>query len=392
MRKCMNHFVLSFSIFTLLALFLPLASQAQTGDETLDRHLTDLQGTPPKSLSEKVLQETIIQMVQNMPAPPATPGQARRFLIRGETALEMIPGKERFRRAAVEFREAARTAPWLAETHFKLGQAEENAGDLGAAISSYQLYLRAAPGAPDAMDIEAKIFKLEYQLEIGASAPATPAKAASPPPAPKISGVELLFYIRPASTPEPKNIKSLASDFRYLVKYKFTGKALVEFDIDEKGKTSNFRIIKTSRQDIYDGIIQKLVRKFRFPANAPQMGVLYDLTLCLKSDQISPILCNIHFEKINDGTGDSPALVAYVIPFYNQNAANKGICGNVVMRFDVDRSGVVKNQEVVSASRSGQFEINIKSALASFKFARGKPAKGIEYKISFGLPGRCEAP
>lgn len=392
MRKCMKRYAIHFSVFALLALFLPLASQAQTGDETLDQHLTDLQGTPPKSLSEKVLQETIIQMVQNMPAPPATPSEARRFLIRGETALEMIPGKEGFRRAAVEFREATRAAPWLAEAHFKLGQAEEKAGDPAAAISSYQLYLRAAPGAPDAMDLEAKIFKLEYQLEIGVSMSVTPPKVASPPPAPEISGRELLFYIRPPSTPEPKNIKSIASDFRYLAKYTHAGKALVEFDIDEKGKTANFRIIKTSRQDIYEGIISKVVRKFRFPSNAPQMRVRYDLTLCLKSDRISPILCDINFENVNDGTGGSPALVAYVIPLYTQNAANKGICGNVVMRFDVDSNGVVQNQEVVSASRSGQFEINIKSALANFKFAKGKPAQGIEYKISFSLPGRCESP
>ena len=392
MGKCMKHYAIHFSVFALLALFLPLASQAQTGDETLDQYLTDLQGTPPKSRSEKVLQETIIQIVQNMPAPPAVPSEARRFIIRGETALEMIPGKEGFRRAAVEFREATRAAPWLAEAHFKLGQAEEKAGDLAAAISSYRLYLRAAPDASNAMDLEAKIFKLEYRLEIGSSTSETQAEVASPPPAPEISGRDLLFYIRPPSTPEPKNIKSIASDFRYLVKYKRTGKVLVEFDIDEKGKTSNFRIVKASRQDMYDDIARKVVRKFRFPSNAPQTRVRYDLTFCLKSDQISPILCDIHFEKINDGAGDSPALVAYVIPLYNQNAANKGICGNVVMRFDVDSKGAVQNQEVVSASRGGQFEINIKSALSSFKFEKGKPAKGIEYKISFGLPGRCEAP
>lgn len=383
---------LSFGLL-FLALLAPVVAKAQTQSDLLEGLLSDLQATALESVAERNLQKAIIEFVQNMPEPPVYPTSVRRFMVRGEMALEMNAGPEGYGRAADEYRAATRTAPWLAETYFNLGIVEEKAGEMSAAISAYQLYLLVTPEAANAREIETRVFRMEYQLEAGIQSP-SPAVAVPPRaiPRPEITREELLFFTRPETTPRPANFKSIGSNFPYSVNYRHPGKVLVEFDIDENGKTSNFKMLKATRSKVYENTARKVVKKMRFSSNFPQQAVRYDLTFCMKSDLISRVLCDIRFEKVNPGSGGSPSLATYFIPLYNQRAADKGICGNVVVRFDVDQDGNVKNQKILSASQAGQFEINLKDAMSRFRFKAGEPTTGMEYKVNFGLPGRCEAP
>ncbi len=162
------------------------------------------------------------------------------------------------------------------------------------------------------------------------------------------------------------------------------------FDIDLSGIPHNPRILAATREVIFDRAAQKLVNKFRFEPGQARRAVPYEITFCLKSDRITPVLCDIQFERIG-GPAD-PKVTVYSIPYYNSYAVLKGICGNVVVRFNVDGAGKVRKERIVSSSRPGQFEISLKRSLVRFRFEKGNPQKGIEYKVSFSLPGKCKAP
>lgn len=91
--------------------------------------------------------------------------EARRYMLRGQVALEMAKSPQDLRLAIRELEQAARLAPDWPDIHFNLGMVRAKAGDLGGAIASYNRYLQLAPDAVDAQKVRDEVIKLEFRQE-----------------------------------------------------------------------------------------------------------------------------------------------------------------------------------------------------------------------------------
>lgn len=93
---------------------------------------------------------------------------AREHYQKGTTLYEL--GK--FHDAAVEYEEAykAKSDPALL---FNIGQAYRLAGEAKPAVTAYRSFLRKLPDAPNRVEVEAHIAKLQKQLDEQASPPPT---------------------------------------------------------------------------------------------------------------------------------------------------------------------------------------------------------------------------
>jgi hypothetical protein len=98
------------------------------------------------------------------------PEEARRYMVRGRTAIEMAKTVDDMRFAVKELEQAARLAPQWADPHFNLGVVKEKLGDKEGAIASFKRYLELAPEATDAAKVRDKIIALEYMQERTAQA------------------------------------------------------------------------------------------------------------------------------------------------------------------------------------------------------------------------------
>ena len=111
------------------------------------------------------LREKIIALVQRLDPPPSVSEEVERYMTRGEVAVELAKDESGFQKAAKEFSQALRIAPWYAKGYFNLGLVQEKAGNYQEAIRNLKLYLLAAPGAEDVKEVKAQIVKLEYKME-----------------------------------------------------------------------------------------------------------------------------------------------------------------------------------------------------------------------------------
>lgn len=93
------------------------------------------------------------------------PEEARRHMVRGETAVEMAKTPEDYEQAIKEFQEATRIAPDWAAPYYNLGLVQEKAGKLKEAIISLNRYVQLSPNAPDTAKVREFIYKLEYKAE-----------------------------------------------------------------------------------------------------------------------------------------------------------------------------------------------------------------------------------
>jgi tetratricopeptide (TPR) repeat protein len=134
----------------------------------LKHYVTALQGTTEGSSTDQRLREKIIKLVQRLDPPPAIPEEAERYMGRGQAAFKLAQSEADYKQAVPEFQRALRLAPWWAAAYFNLGLAQEKAGEYNAAIRSLKLYLLAAPNAPDAGQVRAKIGEIEYKQEAAA--------------------------------------------------------------------------------------------------------------------------------------------------------------------------------------------------------------------------------
>lgn len=196
-----------------------------------------------------------------------------------------------------------------------------------------------------------------------------------------------LFEDQNENAIEPVNLDKIARVWPEIMEYGYAGKVLLEFDIDQNGKPVNAKVLEATRRVIFDKAAFKLLGKFQFEKGKPMHGVRYEMGFCLQSDSVTPVLCDIQFERVAGPV--EPLVVVYSIPYFTYYHVKKGICGTLVVRFDVDSDGHVQNPDILEASRPGQFEIGLKRALDRFKFEKNKPAKGIEYRVTYRLPGRC---
>ncbi|MEW6647091.1 MAG: CFI-box-CTERM domain-containing protein, partial [Pseudomonadota bacterium] len=96
--------------------------------------------------------------------------EARRYMVRGRTAIEMAKTMDDLRYAVKELEQAARLAPQWADPHFNLGVVQEKLGNTAGAIASFRRYLELAPEAVDAAKVRDKIIALEYMQERTAQA------------------------------------------------------------------------------------------------------------------------------------------------------------------------------------------------------------------------------
>lgn len=149
------------------------AERAGRWREALNIYLELLKGSATGSDREQELRTRVIGIAAKVRPPLTLPKEAERLMARGEAAVERAKSPADFEAAVREFREATLVAPWHAPAYFNLGVALEKSGKSREAIQSYQRYLLAAPQAPDAAQVEKRIYKIEYDAEASAAESAT---------------------------------------------------------------------------------------------------------------------------------------------------------------------------------------------------------------------------
>jgi len=127
----------------------------------LRQSLADLQKRP----DDLALRQKIIKLALVMNPPPAIPEEAKRLVDRGMAAVQGAGSADDFKDAAAEFAKASLAAPWVANVYSNLGVVQDKVGLYTEAISSLNLYLLAAPNAPDAEATKSLIHQIEYRRE-----------------------------------------------------------------------------------------------------------------------------------------------------------------------------------------------------------------------------------
>jgi len=90
---------------------------------------------------------------------------AKRYMFRGQAALEDAKDVNGFKDAVREFKKSVQLAPGWGDAWYNLGVAQEKAGAYAEALQSFKKYLQLNPNAADSNDVEARMFKLEYRAE-----------------------------------------------------------------------------------------------------------------------------------------------------------------------------------------------------------------------------------
>lgn len=91
--------------------------------------------------------------------------EARRYMARGDAAVEMAKSAGDYVLAIQEFEQAARLAPDWPDIYYKLGSVQAKIGAYAPAMKNLQRYLDLAPQAADAAKVRDEIFKLEYRRD-----------------------------------------------------------------------------------------------------------------------------------------------------------------------------------------------------------------------------------
>lgn len=93
------------------------------------------------------------------------PDEARRFMARGNAAVEMAKSPGDYVLAINEFKQAANLAPDWPDIYYSMGTAQSKIEDYTSAIKSFQRYLALAPQSPKAAQVQDEIYKLEYKRD-----------------------------------------------------------------------------------------------------------------------------------------------------------------------------------------------------------------------------------
>jgi tetratricopeptide (TPR) repeat protein len=141
------------------------AEQAGKLREALTHYVAALQSTPVGSDADQHLREMIIAVELKIKPRPAIPEDAERHMARGRAAVKEAKNPQDFEDAIQEFKQAVRTAPWLADGYYNLGVVQDKAVHYAEAIRNLKLYLVAAPDATDAKDVQSLIYEVEYRRD-----------------------------------------------------------------------------------------------------------------------------------------------------------------------------------------------------------------------------------
>jgi len=182
-----------------------------------------------------------------------------------------------------------------------------------------------------------------------------------------------------------------------------------QFDVDEKGMPLNIKVLKSKPHDLYNYIAKTSLKKYRYPAGKARENLIEEAHFCVLSDHVSTFACKIEFHRLDvdqkkvaknpddaafyylDKFAGFPKVRKYVIPEYPMQAARKVKCGWVVAEFNLSKGGKPKHIKITSSSHVNLFSLSVRDALTGFRFERGTGEEKVKYKISFGIPGKCEA-
>lgn len=142
------------------------ADASQSPMAQLESRISELKTAPDSA----EIREKIIKHVAAMKPKPPIPEEARRFFVRGTSALKGASDAAAAERAVENYKKALLIAPWWAEAYFNQGQALQVAGRYVDAIASFKLYLLTSPPAKEAREVQDLIYALEEKSEAAVAA------------------------------------------------------------------------------------------------------------------------------------------------------------------------------------------------------------------------------
>jgi len=107
----------------------------------------------------------VIQLTRRLDPPPAIPDAARKQAVFGQMALQQAQDENGLDRAISEYLRAIGLAPWWADLYVNTALVMEKSGRYDDALEMLNLYLVAAPEAPDASQVQTKIWELEFKVK-----------------------------------------------------------------------------------------------------------------------------------------------------------------------------------------------------------------------------------
>lgn len=156
-----------------------LAEQSGKYREALTYYVKALQSTSEGNTKDRELREKIIGLSLKIKPAPELPEGAERHMARGFAAVKAANDEQGYLRAAGEFKQVLKFAPWYAGGYYNLGVVLDKGGKYPEAMQNLKLYLMASPNVTDAREVRQLIYEIEYRQE--------EAKRKSQPP--DISGV-----------------------------------------------------------------------------------------------------------------------------------------------------------------------------------------------------------
>ncbi len=154
----------------LLELFKPLVKEHMSKVRTLEARGRYQEALPELSEALKTaaeteaqaIQESIFSMLRRNPSLAGVlPEEARRNVLRGE----MLVKEASFEKAAAEFKQAIRIAPYAARLYYNLALVYAELKKYPEAIRQMKTYLQAMPDAPDARAAMDQVYKWEFMME-----------------------------------------------------------------------------------------------------------------------------------------------------------------------------------------------------------------------------------
>lgn len=109
----------------------------------------------------RMIRDSLFEIARANPSSAELPEEARRNVLRAE----MLVKEGSFEKALAEFRQAIRLAPYAAKLYFNAALVLAELKDYLEAIRNMNLYLQAAPDAPDARAAKDQVIKWEFMQE-----------------------------------------------------------------------------------------------------------------------------------------------------------------------------------------------------------------------------------
>src|SRR5882672_2214228 len=134
---------------------------AATAREQFAQMLDLLQKTP----QDDALREGIVRLAPQLKPAPSIPEEARRALVRGNTAQAEATTKDDYARAAKHYEDAAALAPWWGPAYLSLAKVRELQLDYLSAQRSLKIYMLAALSPEEARKAQDYLYALEDKQE-----------------------------------------------------------------------------------------------------------------------------------------------------------------------------------------------------------------------------------